>query len=46
MGLDIYLYRYNDYNETIRKEHEYEEASEKMWEDAGEYEQLTQEQKW
>lgn len=45
MGLDIYLYRYDNYTETERKEKEYNDYSEKAWAEAGEYDELTQEQK-
>jgi hypothetical protein len=45
MGLDIYLYRYNDFKKTRELEEEYQEVSTKIWEDVGEYETLTDEQK-
>ena len=45
MGLDIYLYRYNDLNKTRRKEEAYEKASEENWQRHGEYESLTDDQK-
>ena len=45
MGLDIYLYRYNDLEKSIEKEEEYEKTSEKNWEKHGEYDSLTDEQK-
>lgn len=45
MGLDIYLYKYEDFKETRRKEDEHEEYANKYWSDLGEYDTLTQEQK-
>jgi hypothetical protein len=45
MGLDIYLYRYENFDETSRKENEYERFSEKLWEEAGEYDALNDDQK-
>lgn len=45
MGLDIYLYRYDDFEKSQELESKYEEHSTKLWEDAGEYKLLTQEQK-
>ena len=45
MGLDIYLYKYENFQETKRKEDEYENYSNKYWSDLGEYDTLTQEQK-
>lgn len=45
MGLDIYLYRYENFEETSRKENEHEKFSEKLWEEAGEYDALTDDQK-
>ena len=45
MGLDIYLYRYENFEETRRKEDLYSEKSEKMWEEAGDYDSLSDEQK-
>lgn len=45
MGLDIYLYKYENFQETKRKEDEHEEYSNKYWADLGEYDNLTQEQK-
>lgn len=32
MGLDIYLYKYQDFEKTQKAENEYEEFSEKLWE--------------
>jgi hypothetical protein len=45
MGLDIYLYRYDDFENTRERENIYHEFSEKLWADAGEYDSLTEEQK-
>jgi hypothetical protein len=45
MGLDIYLYRYDNYEKTRELEVKYNDFSTKTWEDAGEYNSLTQEQK-
>lgn len=45
MGLDIYLYRYENFDETSHKENAYEKFSEKLWEEAGEYDALTDDQK-
>lgn len=45
MGLDIYLYKNPDLAESQRKRQEYEERTNKLWEDAGEYQSLTDEQK-
>ena len=44
MGLDIYLYKYQDFEKTQRLEKEYEEFSEKLWEGL-EYDSLSQEKK-
>lgn len=45
MGLDIYLYRYDNFNDTIEREKKYEEFSEKLWEDTGEYNSISDETK-
>jgi hypothetical protein len=45
MGLDIYLYKYNNKPETDRLEKEYETISNKNWDDAGDYKSLSQEKK-
>lgn len=45
MGLDVYLYRYENKSETDRIENEYTSKSDKIWADAGDYDSLTQEQK-
>ena len=44
MGLDIYLYKYQDFEKTQRLEKEYEEFSEKLWEGL-DYESLSKEKK-
>ena len=44
MGLDIYLYRYDNFEETRKKEEKYQEFSEKTWE-GKEYDKMTQEEK-
>lgn len=45
MGLDIYLYRYDNYNHTKELENKYNEFSEKLWNQAGPYESMSQEEK-
>ena len=45
MGLDIYLYRYDNFEDTEARENKYTEFSEKLWNGAGDYDSLTQEQK-
>lgn len=45
MGLDIYLYKYQDYNTTISKEKKYDDYSNQLWQEAGEYKLLTDDQK-
>lgn len=45
MGLDIYLYRYDNFNDTREREELYRNYSNKLWEDAGEYDSLSEEQK-
>lgn len=45
MGLDIYLERYNNFEDTQARENEYSEFSEKLWENAGDYDSLTEDQK-
>jgi hypothetical protein len=44
MGLDIYLYKYQDFEKTQKAEKEYEEFSEKLWE-GHEYDTMAQEVK-
>lgn len=43
MGLDIYLYKYEDFEDTQRKEKDYNSTTEAIWEAAGDYDSLTQE---
>jgi hypothetical protein len=47
MGLDIYLYRYDNFEDTQRREREHSEFSEKNWAstEGREYESLTEEEK-
>jgi len=45
MGLDIYLYRYSNYEDTIAREKESQEFDDKLWENSGDYDTLTDEQK-
>ena len=45
MGLDINLYRYDNFNDTREREEKYTEFSNKIWEEAGDYDSLTEEQK-
>jgi hypothetical protein len=45
MGLDVFLYKYENKSETDRLEKEYEVISEKNWNDAGGYETMSQEKK-
>lgn len=45
MGLDVYLYRYENKEATTKLESEYETQSEKNWADAGEYKTLSDEEK-
>lgn len=45
MGLDIYLYQYSDKNMTDVKEKDYEIYSNNLWEQAGNYDDLSQSQK-
>lgn len=45
MGLDIYLYRYDNFEKTRGIEDDYNSFSEKLWNEAGEYDNLTEEQK-
>ena len=44
MGLDIYLYKYENFEETTRKERLHEDFSNKLWEGL-EYSELSEEQK-
>lgn len=45
MGLDIYLYQYKNYADTNEREQKADEYSTKLWNEAGEYDKITQEQK-
>lgn len=45
MGLDVYLYKYENKPETDRLEQEYETVSEANWNEAGDYKKMPQEQK-
>jgi hypothetical protein len=47
MGLDIYLYRYDNFEDTQRREKEHSEFSDKNWKstEGREYESLTEEEK-
>ena len=45
MGLDIYLKRYDNFEDTRRREEEHNKFSEKLWEDAGDYDSLSEEKK-
>jgi hypothetical protein len=45
MGLDIYLYRYDNFEDTQDRETKYNEYTEKLWEDSGDYESLSEEKK-
>lgn len=45
MGLDIYLYKYENFEDTQEKERDYNDTSEAIWEAAGEYDSLTTENK-
>jgi hypothetical protein len=44
MGLDIYLYKYQDFEKTKKAEDQYSEFSEKLW-DGKEYDSLSKEEK-
>lgn len=45
MGLDIYLYKNKDLDASKAKRSEYETRTEKIWEEAGNYASMTDEQK-
>jgi hypothetical protein len=45
MGLDIYLYRYNNFNDSRSREVEYENYSNNLWKKFGGYSSLSQEKK-
>jgi hypothetical protein len=45
MGLDIYLYRYDDFEDTSNREEQYSKFEEELWEKAGDYASLSESQK-
>ena len=45
MGLDVYLYKCEDWGDALTKEEKCEELSEKIWEEYGDYDNLTDAQK-
>lgn len=45
MGLDIYLYRYDNFEKTRELEEDHNLVSERRWKDAGDYDSLTKEQR-
>ena len=45
MGLDIYLKYYKNFNKTKKSEKEYEDFSDNLWNEAGEYDDLSQNKK-
>jgi len=45
MGLDIYLYRYDHHDETIALQEKCTKETDAVWEGAGDYDDLTEEQK-
>ncbi len=45
MGLDIYLYRYDDYKKTKELENKHDVFYNELWEKAGEYDTMSTEQK-
>lgn len=45
MGLDVYLYKYENKEETDRLEAEYEKKSTEIWNEAGDFESLTDDQR-
>jgi hypothetical protein len=45
MGLDIYLYKNKDLAASKARRQEYEDRTNKIWEEAGEYNEMTDEQK-
>lgn len=45
MGLDIYLYKFSNYEDTRRREKEYDNFVEEMWEKEGEYDDITEDRK-
>lgn len=45
MGLDVYLYRYIDKQNTDERESKYSEFTQKLWKDAGNYDDISDEKK-
>lgn len=45
MGLDIYLERFDDFEDVQKRESAYRDFEKKIWEEAGKYETLSQEKK-
>lgn len=45
MGLDVYLYRYENFDSTIERESRFEKFVEDIWEESGPYEEITEERK-
>ena len=45
MGLDIYLYKNKDLEASKARRQEYEDRTNQIWEEAGEYKEMTDEQK-
>lgn len=45
MGLDVYLYRYVNRKETEEREKKYQEFSNKIWGEAGDYDSLSSKKK-
>lgn len=45
MGLDIYLYKYEDFNKSRALEKQYRDFEERAWAEVGEYDNLTEDQK-
>ena len=45
MGLDIYLYRYINRQDTEKRENDYQEYSDKLWSEVSEYKTLSDEQR-
>lgn len=45
MGLDVYLKKYENFEDTVARESEFEEKSESFYSEVGEYKDLTKEQK-
>lgn len=45
MGLDVYLYRYENFEDTMSREAKFDKFSEDMWNEAGDWNLLTNERK-